>query len=87
MGWFVLSDLAGRLFFGQFWEVFNNSPRRPRHVMGPLTGATLCYGPDAVAEEIRRARAILGVEVVPVPVDFIGQGKMTEVALRKRATR
>jgi len=84
MSWHVLTD--GEQFWGQRWEVMNTALRRPRSVMGDLQGATLCNVSehrDGVRDESRLAKAILGIELYAVEVDFIKErGKETKVVLK-----
>jgi hypothetical protein len=75
----VLTD--GEKYWTYHWELFNNSPRKPRHRMGPLEEAVLCFGPEAIEVESRLAWEILRVLVFPVPVQIHGQGKNSVVAL------
>jgi len=76
MSWHVLTD--GEQFWGQRWEVMNTALRRPRSVMGDLQAATLCNVSehhDGVEDESRLAKAILGINLYAVEVDFKVPGK------------
>jgi hypothetical protein len=82
MTWYVLTD--GENYWGQLWENFNNSPRRPRHTMRALDDSVefrpiTCAGIDRARAEGRRALAIQGRHLRPVAVRFQGSGKNTRI--------
>ena len=68
--WYAAACLSSPDYLGQQWEIFNNSPRRPRTALVGLQDATKCATLAAAKEECRRGRAILGIEFRPVPIGF-----------------
>ena len=84
--WYVLTD--GEKFWGQLWETFNNSPRKPRYDMRNLNDSVefrpvTCHGKKHVKTEINRAAAITGVNLYAVPITFKASGKYASIELVK----
>ena len=83
--WYVLTD--GENFWGQQWEVYNASLRRPRHCMGPLNEdrafkARLCHGLQEAAWEQRRARDICGLELGVKEVEFSSERQEARILIK-----
>jgi hypothetical protein len=79
---YVLTD--GELVWGLLWETFNNSPRRPRHAMRVLQSSIefrpiVLYGRTNANEELRRARAIKGLELRAIPIRYEGRGEHARI--------
>ena len=68
--WYAIACVSSSGYLGQRWEMFNNSPRRPRTALVDLQHATKCATLTAAKEECRRGKGILGLEFRPVPIGF-----------------
>jgi len=77
LSWYVLAHNSQ--YFGLIWEIFNNSPRRPRSALVDLQHAQLSCNLGAARVEARRARGILGMEFRPVEIRFEGRGPETRI--------
>lgn len=83
---YVLWD--GQQFWGQRWEIYNSSLRRPRHGLGllnddPAFKVRLCYGLQEATWEHRQARELCGLNLQLKAVEFSGERQDTRILLRK----
>jgi len=79
MPWYALMHPTG--YLGRQWEIFNNSPRRPRLGIVPLQKAELCTNLVNAREEARRAKGILGLDFVPVEVRIEVRGEESRIRM------
>lgn len=84
--WFVVECEGG--YLGNHFELFNNSPRRPRLAVVDLQAASVFPNEKSANEFSDRCGQVIGISGTPVPVRF--EKRKNEVAtvliLRKEAT-
>lgn len=81
--WFVLAESAfalndsRRRYLGQAWD---SSGRRPLTVLVGLQQASL-FHKKWVAHATQRAKEILGVNLVSVPIEVVGSGRDSQIVI------
>ena len=68
--WYAIACLSKPGYLGQKWEIFNNSPRRPRTVLVDLQHADKCSNLAWAKSDAHRGFGILGLQFKPVPIGF-----------------